>query len=76
MDCKNYLEKKDKGTAEIIKAGGGFAFATKKFDVDTGEPIAPEIESLDLLKLEEEKVELLDKIDDIDAVIADANALE
>lgn len=76
MDCKNYLEKKTKGTAEIIKAGGGYAFAVKKFNVETGEPLAPEIESLDLTKLEEEKVELFKKIDDIDAVIADANELE
>lgn len=76
MDYKNYLEKKAKGNAEIITAGGGFAVAVKKFDVDSGEPIAPEITSVDSEALEKEKTELLDKIADIDSVIADINSLK
>ena len=75
MDYKNYLEKKAKGNAEIITAGGGFAIAIKKFDVDSGEPIAPEITSIDTEALDKEKAELLDKIADIDSVKADINSL-
>lgn len=76
MDYKNYLEKKVKGNAEIIVAGGGFAIVVKKFDVETGEPTTPEITAIDLEKLEEEKVELQKKIADIDNVIADINSLK
>jgi len=75
MDYKNYLEKKERGTAEIIKAGGGFAIAIKKFDVETGEPTDPEITALDLEVLEKEKTELQSKIADIDSVIANINFL-
>jgi len=70
FDYKNYLEKKEKGNAEIITAGGGFAIAVKKFDQDSGEPIAPEITSIDLETLQKEKKELQDKIADIDSMIA------
>lgn len=76
MDYKNFLEKQTKGTAEIIKAGGGYAIAIKKFDVETGEPTAPEITAIDLDKLEEEKIELLSKISDIDSVKSAINELE
>jgi len=76
FDYKNYLEKKVKGNAEIIAAGGGFAIAVKKFDVETGDPIAPEITSIDLDALEMEKLELQSKIADIEAVKAEINILK
>ena len=76
MDYKNYLEKKASGNAEIIKAGGGNAIAVKKFDVDTGAPVAPEIAAIDLEKLNEEKAELQKKIADIDAIIIEINKLK
>lgn len=75
FDYKNYLEKKAKGNAEIISAGGGFAIAIKKFDVETGEPISPEITSIDLDALEAEKQELLSKVADIEAVKTEINNL-
>jgi len=75
MDYKNYLEKKSKGNAEIITAGGGYAIAIKKFNVETGELAPPEITSLDLGKLAEEKLELQSKIADIDTVVAEINNL-
>ena len=75
MDYKNYLEKKSKGNAEIITAGGGYAIAIKKFNVETGELMSPEITSLDLDKLAEEKLEFQSKIADIDAVVAEINNL-
>jgi hypothetical protein len=75
MDYKNYLEKRESGNAEIIAAGGGFAIAVKKYDVETGEPTTPEITALDLVKLEEEKAELQKKIADIDTVILEIKGL-
>ena len=73
MDYKNYLEKKASGNAEIIKAGGGNAIAVKKFDVDTGAPVAPEITAIDLAELQKEKAELQEKINNINAIIAEIN---
>ena len=75
IDYKNYLERKSKGNAEIVLAGGGFAIATKKFDVETGEPTSPEITSISLESLEKEKLDLQNKIGDIDAVILELNNL-
>ena len=76
MDYKNYLEKKAKGNAEIITAGGGFAIVVKKFDVETGDPIAPEITSIDLDSLEAQKLELQSKIADIEAIKTEINTLQ
>ena len=75
MNYKDYLQKKAKGTAEIITAGGGFAYAVKKFDTETGEQLPPEIESIDKEKLLEEKIGLQESISDIDSVISEIEAL-
>lgn len=76
MDYKNYLEKKAKGNAEIIMAGGGFAIAVKKFDSETGDLISPEITALDEVKLAEEKLQLQSQITDIETILSEINALK
>lgn len=76
MDYKNYLQKKEKGTAEIITAGGGFAYATKKFNAETGELMPPEIESLDKDKLIAEREQLVSSIADIDSILAEIESLK
>jgi len=71
MDYKKYIEVKALGNTEIIKAGGGYAFATKRFDTMTGEPVVPEIVSIDVDKLEEAKTNLQKDIADIEALQKD-----
>jgi len=75
MDYKNYTEKKDSGLVELVKAGGGYAFAKKKFNSETGQLEEPEITSVDLDKLNERKNYLQNEISEIDALISDINKL-
>lgn len=75
MDYKNYQTKKQAGSMEIVKAGGGFAIAQKRYNVETGELEAPEITSIDIAKLTERKQELQDEIAQINLLIADSKKL-
>lgn len=76
MNIKDYKDKKAKGQAEIVKAGGGYAFATKRYSQDDGSELTPEIESLDPDKLTEQKEALIAEVADYDLVLADITALE
>lgn len=72
---ENYQEKKAAGNFEIIKAGGGYASAVKKWDPNTGEQLAPEIVSVDTELLATQRAGLVANIADIDALLADIAAL-
>jgi len=76
MNYKDYKAKKDANTVEVIKAGGGYAFASKRFNIETGIAEAPEIEAVDTKTLTDKKVELQTEITSIDSIIADINALK
>ena len=76
MNVKEYKDKKAKGLAEIVKAGGGYAYATKRFSPDDGSELDPEIESVNAERIEEEKAELLAKVSDCELVIADIEVLK
>ena len=76
MDAQKYIEKKAKGLAEIVKAGGGYAIAYKKFDPDTGEALEPEIQAVSVDNLNEQKKALQDQIADIDAMLKDVTSLK
>lgn len=76
MDYKNYSTNKSKGLVEIVKAGGGYAFAKKQYNSETGEQEEPVITSIDLDKLNERKTELQDEINQIDSLISDIEAID
>lgn len=76
MNYLNYIEKKTKGLAEVIKIGGGYAFATKRFNSEDGSQLAPEIEAVDIKILEDRKIELQKEIDAINQIITDLKALK
>jgi len=76
MNYKDYIEKKDNGLSEIVKAGGGYAIAIKQWDKNTGKTEEPEIQAVDLDELAKKKEELQKEIADIDQVIADCSALD
>ena len=75
MNIKEYRDKKARGLAEVVMAGGGFALAVKIFSVDDGSELPPEITSIDPDELDIRKAELVDAIADYDLLIADINAL-
>jgi len=76
MDYKTYAEKKSIGLAELVKAGGGYALAFKRWDENTGEQKEPEIQAVDLDELTSKKQELADEIKDIETLEADVNTLK
>ena len=47
MNIKEYRDKKARGLAEVVKAGGGFALAVKIFSSDDGSELMPEITAID-----------------------------
>lgn len=75
MNIKEYKDKKARGLAEVVKAGGGFALAVKIFSPDDGSELTPEITSIDPDELDMRKAELIDAIADYDLLIADVGAL-
>ena len=76
MNVKEYKDKKDKGLAEVVEAGGGCAFAVKRFSEDDGSELTPEIESIDLDDLITRKEELEIEVEDYTDLIADIDKLK
>lgn len=76
MDVKEYKDKKAKGLADVVKAGGGYAFAIKRFSRDDGTELDPEIESVNVDDLNEQKAELEMTVHDYETLIADIVALK
>lgn len=76
MDVKDYKEKKEKGLAEVVKAGGGHAFAIKRFSQDDGSELVPEIESIDVEDLAIKKAELEEEIEDYTELMDDIEKLK
>lgn len=76
MNIKEYRDKKARGLAEVVKAGGGFALAVKIFSSDDGSELPPEITAIDPDELDLRKAELVEAIADYDLLIADMGALK
>ena len=75
MDITKYIDRKVDGRAEVIKAGGGYALAFKKWNVNTGEAEEPEIEAVSVEELKKQKSDLQSQIADIDELLADITAI-
>jgi len=75
MNFIDYTENKKAGLCEIIKAGGGYAFATKRWDSRTGEVKDPEIHAVSFEMIENRKIILQNEIDSINLIIADIESL-
>ena len=59
-----------------MKAGGGYAFAIKRFSPDDGTELGPEIESVDADDLIARKTELEAEIADYTTLISDVDKLK
>jgi hypothetical protein len=75
MNIKEYRDKKALGLAEVVKAGGGYALAVKRFSSDDGSELMPEITAIDPDELDLRKAELVEAIADYDLLIADIDVL-
>lgn len=71
MDIQKYVEKKEKGLVEIITLGNARALVSKRFDHDTGAELNPEIITLDKESLLKEREGLVEKLEALDALLAD-----
>lgn len=75
IDITNYFEKKEKGLLELVKAGGGYAIAIKKFNPENGDELSPEIIAVDTDELTKRREALEKEITDIDKVLADIKSV-
>ena len=76
MQIKEYIDKKSKGLAEVVNAGGGYAFSMKRFSPDDGTELIPDIESVDLDDLNIRKAELEAEVVDYATLIADIDKIK
>ncbi len=76
MNYKDYKNKKINGVTEVIKVGGAYAFASKRYNIETGVAETPEIEAVDTKILNDRKTELQDEIISIDDILLDIKNLE
>lgn len=76
LDIKNYKELKLKNAVNLVKAGDAYAVAYKKFDESTGEDLPDTVEGVNMKELTDKKQALQDEITEIDAFIADCEAVK
>lgn len=76
MDVKSYLTKKKAGLAQLMKIAGGYAYAVKRFDPETGKALDPQIVPVSVDELNKQKTDLQSQIVDIDATLKDIAALQ
>ena len=76
MQVKEYKDKQAKRLAEVVKAGGGHAFAVKRFNPNDGTELDPEIISIDIEELVNKKTELELEVADYAALISDVEKLK
>lgn len=76
INLKDYQDKKKQSLVFSIKAGKDYAITTKKFNPDTGADLPDEVIGVKMIELIDKKKALQDEIAEIDAFIADCNALD
>lgn len=76
LNIKKYQEKKEAGLVSLVKAGDSYAVATKKFDPENGADLPDEVEGVHMKELIDKKSSLQEEIIEIDAFIADCEALD
>ena len=75
MKVETYLDLKVKGLITLAKINDSYACEIKQFNPDTGLPIAPRVEAIDLKQLQDRKTSLQGEIVAIDTLIADLTKL-
>ncbi len=73
---EDYKDGKVRGLVTLAKVGAAFVIAKKQFDPSTGDELDPVVIGVDKKQFEDKKESLLKQIENIDAMIADMEALE
>ena len=76
MDMKDYREKKDRGLVTVMKIGDAHAISIKRFSVEDGCEVDPEVEAVDKDNLIAMKNEMVEMIQEYTALIADIAKLK
>ena len=76
MNIKNYKSKRDRGFAEIVKAGGGYAYSVKKFNEHDGSEVSVDTESISIGKLSGMMENLISDAKNIMEVVEDIEILD
>lgn len=73
---EKYLENKEKGLVTMTKEKTGICYIhQKRYDSFTGEVLPDEVNAVDPADLLTEKARLQEQIDNINALLADCNAI-
>ena len=75
ISADQYLIKKEKGLVSIAKIGAAYALVMRKFNPETGEEVAPEIQALEISQLQAQQAQFQSAIDAIGQMISDMEAL-
>ena len=75
IDLKRYNELKILKTVSFVKVGGNVAVSYKKWDEKTGLSLDSELMNISLKECQEVRDKLVKEIANIDAFMADVNAI-
>jgi len=73
MEIKDYKVVKEKGFISIKKVGGKYIYNLRRFSPLTGEEINPEIDEINITKMESLSKELQSQLNCLNELISDCN---
>lgn len=76
MNVNNYRQSKQSGYVELKKYGQSFQCLKRQFSQDTGEEIAPQAATFTRKEIENQRSVCADTLADLDALLADIDALK
>lgn len=76
VNCRKYLERKNKGLVKLVKLGNVFAMIWKSFDPETGETKDAVVEAFKLEDIRKVREQMVAMTKDIDAVLTDLEAIK
>lgn len=76
LSGNKYKELKEKGAITLSKNGDKIIATLSNYDANTGEKKDDSVLEINIEALNNERAELISKIEDIDQEIADINSLE
>ena len=68
LDIKRYYRLKDKGFAELSKDGEFIILTFRRFSVEDGSEISPEIQKISVKDILERKADILKELEAIESV--------
>lgn len=72
----DYSNKKESGIITIAKVGDDHAITVKTFSRETGEELHPEVYTLSIAALKNQKAELVKEVNDLEGLITDLEILK